>query len=105
MFHIGTSPPSGVKESCIEFTEPFDADRGPFVTSGTELGQTEVEPGIEHVAQRGARKGKGRGDAQTLQRLDVAARDALSKCRFNPKIVDGRPQQAWSHIRYAWRIE
>ena len=40
-----------------------------------------------------------------FQRLDVAARDALSKCRFNPKIVDGRPQQAWSHIRYAWRIE
>ena len=24
--HIGTSPPSGVKESCIELTEPFDAD-------------------------------------------------------------------------------
>ncbi len=23
--HIGTSPPSGVNESCIEFTEPFDA--------------------------------------------------------------------------------
>ena len=25
MSHIGTSPPSGVNESCIELTEPFDA--------------------------------------------------------------------------------
>ena len=23
--HIGTSPPSGVKESCIALTEPFEA--------------------------------------------------------------------------------
>ena len=25
MSHIGTSPPSGVNESCIEFTEPLEA--------------------------------------------------------------------------------
>ena len=25
MSHIGTRPPSGVKESCIEFTEPLEA--------------------------------------------------------------------------------
>ncbi len=25
MSHIGTRPPSGVKESCIALTEPFDA--------------------------------------------------------------------------------
>ena len=37
----------------LRFPASFDPDRGPFLTSGAELQQTEVEPGIEHVAQRG----------------------------------------------------
>ena len=38
-------------------------------------------------------------------RLDQAAADALSKCRFKPGTVDGRPEQSWAHIRYVWRFE
>ena len=38
-------------------------------------------------------------------RLDDAARNALSKCQFRPGTVDGKPEQSWASIRYAWRLE
>ena len=39
------------------------------------------------------------------KRLDEAARAALSLCRFKPGRVDGKPEQAWSTLRYAWKLE
>lgn len=38
-------------------------------------------------------------------RLDEAARNALAKCQFRPGTVDGKPEQSWASIRYAWRLE
>jgi|AGTN01.3.fsa_nt_gi TonB family C-terminal domain len=38
-------------------------------------------------------------------RLDEAARAALSRCRFKPGSVDGRPEQSWARLRYVWKIE
>ncbi|PUE23269.1 hypothetical protein B9Z39_16125 [Limnohabitans sp. JirII-29] len=38
-------------------------------------------------------------------RLDDAARNALAKCQFRPGTVDGKPEQSWASIRYAWRLE
>lgn len=38
-------------------------------------------------------------------RLDEAARNGLSDCVFQPASVDGKPEQAWATIRYAWRLE
>jgi protein TonB len=35
-------------------------------------------------------------------RLDQAARDALSLCQFVPGTVDGKPEQAWGRISYAF---
>ena len=39
------------------------------------------------------------------KRLDEAARQGLSLCRFKPGMVDGKPEQAWSTLRYAWKLE
>ena len=39
------------------------------------------------------------------KRLDEAARTGLSKCQFRPAMVDGHPEQAWTTIRYVWRLE
>jgi protein TonB len=38
-------------------------------------------------------------------RLDEAARKALARCEFRPAYVDGKPQRAWAHIKYEWRLE
>ena len=40
-----------------------------------------------------------------FQRLDEAARIALSKCQFKPGTVDGKPEQSWASIKYTWRLE
>ncbi len=37
--------------------------------------------------------------------LDEAAVAALSQCRFTPAIgADGKPQEAWTSIRYVWQL-
>ena len=38
------------------------------------------------------------------QRLDEAARDALSRCRFKPGTVDGKPEQSWARLKYIWKL-
>ena len=40
-----------------------------------------------------------------FKRLDEAARAGLSKCRFQPATVDGRPEQAWASMKYTWQLE
>jgi protein TonB len=38
--------------------------------------------------------------------LDEAAVAALSQCRFRPAIgADGKPQEAWTSIRYVWQLD
>lgn len=39
------------------------------------------------------------------KRLDEAARAGLAKCLFRPAMVDGKPEQAWTTIKYVWRLE
>lgn len=39
------------------------------------------------------------------ERLDEAARQALSRCRFKPATVDGKPEQSWSAIKYTWKLQ
>lgn len=39
------------------------------------------------------------------QRLDQAALDALSLCRFVPGTVDGVPEESWAMVNYVWRLE
>jgi len=38
-------------------------------------------------------------------RLDEAARSALSECQFKPAMVDGKPEASWASLRYVWKIE
>ena len=40
-----------------------------------------------------------------FNRLDEAARNALSKCQFRPGTVDGKPEQSWASMKYTWRLE
>jgi protein TonB len=37
--------------------------------------------------------------------LDEAARNGLSRCKFVPATVGGRPELAWTRVEYVWRIE
>jgi len=39
------------------------------------------------------------------KRLDEAARDSLSLCRFKPGLSDGRPVEAWATLRYTWVLQ
>jgi protein TonB len=39
-----------------------------------------------------------------FERLDEAARDALSLCHFKPGTVDGRPERSWARIQYVWTL-
>jgi protein TonB len=36
-------------------------------------------------------------------RLDQAAKDALSLCKFEPGTVDGKPEQAWGKLAYVFK--
>jgi periplasmic protein TonB len=38
-------------------------------------------------------------------RLDEAARNGLKQCRFRAATVDGKAEQSWARIEYAWKIE
>lgn len=38
-------------------------------------------------------------------KLDEAAREALSKCKFRPAIINGKPTKSWAQIKYTWRLE
>lgn len=37
--------------------------------------------------------------------LDDAAVNGLSRCRFAPGKVDGKPVDAWMQVQYVWTIE
>lgn len=39
------------------------------------------------------------------RRLDEVARKALELCKFKPAMVDGRPEQSWASLEYAWTLE
>jgi len=42
-----------------------------------------------------------------FDRLDQAALDSISQCRFVPATVDGKtdPEPAWAVLRYVWKLE
>ncbi len=40
-----------------------------------------------------------------FERLDEAARAALSTCRFKPGTIDGRAERSWARIRYVWKLQ
>ncbi|MFA6314629.1 MAG: TonB family protein [Sterolibacterium sp.] len=39
------------------------------------------------------------------RRLDEAARKALGLCKFQPAMIDNKPEKSWARIEYEWRIE
>ena len=39
------------------------------------------------------------------RRLDEAAREGLSLCKFKPGTLDGKPERSWARIEYDWKIE
>jgi len=39
------------------------------------------------------------------KRLDEAAREGLSMCKFKPATVDGKAERSWARIEYEWKIE
>lgn len=39
-----------------------------------------------------------------FRRLDEAARNALSLCKFKPGTESGKPVQSWARIEYSWKL-
>jgi len=39
------------------------------------------------------------------RRLDDAASKALGLCKFQPALVDNKPEKSWARIEYEWRID
>jgi len=39
-----------------------------------------------------------------FRRLDIAARDALELCKFQPGTENGQPVESWAKIKYVWRL-
>ncbi|MDM5178613.1 TonB family protein [Massilia sp. CCM 8695] len=37
--------------------------------------------------------------------LDKAAQAGISKCKFKPTMVDGKPEQAWMQMQYVWTLD
>ncbi|MFC5475273.1 energy transducer TonB [Paraherbaspirillum soli] len=37
--------------------------------------------------------------------LDRAAQAGLSLCKFKPATTDGKPEQSWTKMQYAWKLE
>jgi protein TonB len=37
--------------------------------------------------------------------LDKAAQNGISKCRFKPTMIDGKPEQASMQMQYVWTLE
>jgi periplasmic protein TonB len=40
-----------------------------------------------------------------VERLDEAARKALSLCKFRPGTLDGKPEQSWHKMKYVWKLD
>lgn len=40
-----------------------------------------------------------------FNRLDRAARDALSRCIFKPGTADGKPEQSWASLNYEFHLD
>jgi protein TonB len=39
------------------------------------------------------------------ERLDQAARQALSLCRFKPGTLNGKPEKSWHKLQYVWKLD
>lgn len=40
-----------------------------------------------------------------FDKLDLAARTALGKCKFKPGSTDGKPEQSWMQVQYVWQLD
>ena len=52
-----------------------------------------------HVAESKVVKSSGFRD------LDKAAQTGISRCKFKPATVDGKPQEGWQQMQYVWTLE
>ena len=87
MSHIGTSPPSGVKLSCIAFTEPFEA----AVVAVAQSADDATPKRTSLPSMLPGRSG----------RLRAAARSGLPRCSADAQSSEGRHHDARSSPRTA----
>ena len=43
--------------------------------------------------------------SSAFKNLDKAVSAALGKCKFKRALKDGKPEQAWMKIDYAWKLD
>lgn len=87
-------PPVVKAKNCREPDYPAVSER--LGETGTVLLQLLV--GVDgKVSESKIEKSSG------FPRLDKAAQDALSRCRFTPGTVGGQPAPAWAQLKYTFR--
>jgi protein TonB len=60
---------------------------------------------LEFLIDLDGRVAEGRvAQSSGYERLDEAARQALSLCRFRPGMVNGVPEPSWAQLRYTWKL-
>ena len=61
---------------------------------------------LNFLIDAGGRVVESRIDSSSgVERLDEAARKALSLCKFTPGSVDGKPEQSWHKMKYVWKLD
>lgn len=86
------TPASG----CVRPAYPVDALRA----EATGIVTMRFLVGVDGTV-RDAKLTKSSGNAS----LDQTAINALSKCRFKPAGVDGKPVEQWQEVKYVWSID
>jgi protein TonB len=76
-----------------------------YPTASRRLGETGTVVVKFLIDERGTAIDSAVESSSGYPRLDEAARQALSLCRFTPGTVDGKPEAAWVRIQYIWKLE
>jgi len=89
-------PQQAPASGCVRPAYPTDALRAEATGVVTMLFLIGVDGTV-----RDAKLSKSSGNAS----LDQAAVNSLSKCRFKPAEVDGKPVEQWQEVKYVWSID
>ncbi|NOS98149.1 MAG: TonB family protein [Methylotenera sp.] len=94
--HVAERTKASLKEGCakpVYPSESIDMEEEGLVTLGFKI---DVDG---HVVESKIIKSSG------FTRLDDAAKEAFSRCEFNPATVDGTPEQSMATVPFEWKFK
>lgn len=93
---VHTAPVIDAKQSCPKPEYPSSSRR--LEESGTVVLSFLIDVDGKAIESKVA-------SSSGYERLDEAARAALSRCRFKPGTTDGKPEQSWASLKYTWKLQ